>query len=86
MFSLFFKGAAHGLAGILQILISFPEYLQANPEAERDIKLSVDFYYTIQKSNGNFPSAMDEDHQLPRNENKDLVHWCHGAGGYFIRK
>lgn len=31
---------------------------------------------------GNFPSAMDElTHTVPRNSTKELVHWCHGAGG-----
>lgn len=77
-----YLGAGHGLAGILQILLSFPEYLSANPDVEKDVKNTVDFYFTIQKSNGNFPIAMDPDtHKAPRNECKDLLHWCHGGGG-----
>lgn len=64
------------------MLLSFPGYLRENPESDKYVKQSVDFLLSIQKSNGNFPSAMDElNHSMPRQDNKDLVHWCHGAGG-----
>jgi len=76
-----YLGAGHGLSGILQVLLGFPEYLRENPDVERDVKNSVDFFLQIQKPNGNFPCAMDENHHEPRQESKDLIHWCHGAVG-----
>ena len=79
-----YLGSGHGLAGILQVLLCFPEYLKENPEAERDVKNSVDFFLQIQKTNGNIPCAMDEDHQNVREESKDLVHWCHGGKNFAI--
>jgi len=74
-----YLGTGHGLAGILQVLLGFPEFLKENPEAERDIKDSVDFLLQIQKSNKNFPIEMDKNHKEIRVEEKDLVHWCHGG-------
>lgn len=76
-----YLGAAHGLSGILQILLNFPDYLHSNPDAERDVKASVDFLQSLQRQNGNFPSSMDETSKAPKQNSKELVHWCHGAGG-----
>jgi len=45
------------------------------------LKKTVDYLLTLQKPNGNFPTSMDETSQAPRQSHKDLVHWCHGAGG-----
>ncbi|XP_023238201.1 lanC-like protein 3 [Centruroides sculpturatus] len=75
-----YLGAAHGLSGILQMLLSFPEFLSRNPEAEQTIKGAVDFMLNLQTANGNFPCAMDEVTH-PRPEREELVHWCHGAPG-----
>ena len=67
------------------MLLSFPEYLRERLEAEADIKATVDFLLSLQNSNGNFPIAMDEiNNQVPRQQNKLLVHWCHGAAGIFF--
>ena len=55
-----YLGAAHGVAGILQMLLSVPGYLQHNPGAESDLRSSVDFLLQIQTPAGNFPCAMDE--------------------------
>jgi hypothetical protein len=55
--------------------LSFPEFLRVNPEAEKLVRDSIDFLLTIRKPNGNFPSSMESSGA------KDLVHWCHGAGG-----
>jgi len=76
-----YLGAAHGLAGILQILLSIPNYLSARPDAEKDLKNSVDFILQIQTPKGNFPCAMDELGQNARHSDDELVHWCHGAPG-----
>lgn len=75
-----YLGAAHGLCAILQMLLSFPDYLDSYPEAERNVKGAVDFLLSLQTASGNFPCAMDEVvHQRP--EQDELVHWCHGAAG-----
>jgi lantibiotic modifying enzyme len=82
-------GAAHGLCGILQILLSFPTFMAENPEAEQLIKNSIDFYITLQDNLGNFPCALDEvGPGRQREENDLLVHWCHGAPGaiYMLAK
>eukprot|EP00090_Calanus_glacialis_P029255 TRINITY_DN46963_c0_g1_i1.p1 TRINITY_DN46963_c0_g1~~TRINITY_DN46963_c0_g1_i1.p1 ORF type:complete len:418 (-),score=115.98 TRINITY_DN46963_c0_g1_i1:187-1404(-) len=76
-----YLGAAHGLAGILQVLLSIPNYLISHPDAEQDVKNSVDFLLSIQTAEGNFPCAMDELGENARHPDDDLVHWCHGAPG-----
>lgn len=75
-----YLGAAHGLCAILQMLLSFPNYLDRNPEAEHKVKNSVDFLLSLQTGSGNFPCAMNEVEQ-PRSDANELVHWCHGAPG-----
>jgi hypothetical protein len=45
-----------------------------NGQAEKYVKNSVDYILSLQRSNGNFPTSTE-------NKDKDLVHWCHGAGG-----
>lgn len=78
------SGAAHGLSGILQMLLSFPEYLQSDPIAEQDVKSSVDYLLSLQSPSGNFPCAMDELGSRARSEADELVHWCHGAAGSLV--
>lgn len=75
-----YLGAAHGLTGILQILLSVPGYFKHNPEAEKDVRGSVDWLVTLQTYEGNFPCAMG-DLKEPRHYSDELVHWCHGAPG-----
>lgn len=70
-------GAAHGLSAILQMLLSFPSYLDRNPDAEQIVKNSVDFFLSLQTASGNFPAAMDD----VADDSNELVHWCHGAPG-----
>ncbi|CAG7823215.1 unnamed protein product [Allacma fusca] len=70
-----YLGAAHGLSSILQVLLSFPEFLKQDPKAEADIKNTIDYYLTLQDKNGNYPSSTGK--VGPYN----LVHWCHGATG-----
>jgi len=77
-----YLGAAHGLTGILQMLLSVPGYLQHCSEAAvRDIRASVDYLLQIQTPEGNFPCAMDELRPGTRPAEDELVHWCHGAPG-----
>ncbi|CAL4084946.1 unnamed protein product, partial [Meganyctiphanes norvegica] len=75
-----YLGAAHGLAGILQMLLSFPSWLHRRPEASSLIKRSIEVLLSYQTASGNFPCAMDELGGR-RHPDEELVHWCHGAPG-----
>lgn len=55
-----YLGAAHGLSGILQALLSIPKILSSKHRFEEDIKKSIDFLLSLQTPSGNFPSSMDE--------------------------
>jgi len=66
-------GAAHGLAGILTLLLQAKHYITPSEMVEL-IQPSVDYVLNMQMESGNFPSSKGND--------KDrLVHWCHGAPG-----
>ena len=66
-------GAAHGLAGILTMLLQARDHL--TPAEMRElVRPSVDYVLNLQMKSGNFPSSKGND--------KDrLVHFCHGAPG-----
>ncbi|KAM6446859.1 lanC-like protein 3 [Liasis olivaceus] len=69
-----YLGAAHGLSSILQMLLSYYEYL---PPADQELVWqSVDFLMD-QEQNCNWPPELGE---MIEREN-ELVHWCHGAPG-----
>lgn len=75
-------GAAHGLSGILQMLLCVPDFLKANVQMEIAVRESVDFMLGLQQPNGNVAPALDETsgkYQRPSSE--ELVHWCHGGPG-----
>ena len=56
-----YLGAGHGLAGILQMLLSVPGYLQHRSEsAAQSVRASVDWLVSLQTPGGNFPCATDE--------------------------
>lgn len=90
-----YLGAAHGVSGILQALLSHYDLLD---EGERvDVRRTLDWLVSIQTEDGNFPSSVKHIgsfHILTQwsfllisrvgssGENRhELVHWCHGAGG-----
>ncbi|RWS29093.1 lanC-like protein 3 [Leptotrombidium deliense] len=73
-------GAAHGVAGILQVLLETPSLL-SETDIERDIKKTVDFILSLQTPTGNFPCAMDDLEGDSWQEEDEIVHWCHGAPG-----
>ncbi|XP_028657110.1 lanC-like protein 3 [Erpetoichthys calabaricus] len=69
-----YLGAAHGLSSILQMLLSYNEYL---PAVDRELVWqSMDFLMN-QEQNCNWPAELGE---IIQREN-ELVHWCHGAPG-----
>jgi len=74
-------GAAHGIVGILQSLLSIPDFLVKNSKFQSEIKTSIDFILSLQTSDGNFPCAMDELGRNQRPPEDELVHWCHGSPG-----
>jgi len=68
-----YYGAAHGLAGILSLLLQAREHLTPS-ELEEQVRPTVDYLVATAFPGGNFPSSKGND--------KDrLVHWCHGAPG-----
>ncbi|XP_055905221.1 lanC-like protein 3 homolog [Eupeodes corollae] len=77
-----YLGAAHGLCGILHMLIESPGYTRESCRPPRldllDIKKSIDYFLSLQDVEGNFPVALED---LKTGREKRLVHWCHGAPG-----
>merc|ERR1711933_245854 len=63
-----YLGAAHGLIGIVYVLMHTPV------SEARDVRAAVDFVVDQQMQSGNFPAVLGDD-------SDDLVHWCHGAPG-----
>ncbi|XP_067211178.1 lanC-like protein 2 isoform X2 [Linepithema humile] len=66
-------GGAHGLAGILYLLLQARQYL-TQVQIDSYIKPSLHYLQKLQFPSGNFPSSMG-------NSSDKLVQWCHGAPG-----
>jgi lantibiotic modifying enzyme len=66
-------GAAHGISGILYILLQ-SKYLLTQNELNFLIKPTIDFIASLKFKSGNYPSSLG-------NTNDCLVQWCHGAPG-----
>lgn len=63
-------GAAHGLAGIMHVLMHYP----LNQEDMDDVKGTLRYMIKGRFASGNYPSS--------ENNTRDrLVHWCHGTPG-----
>ncbi|KAJ6475769.1 hypothetical protein C8R47DRAFT_1142393 [Mycena vitilis] len=75
-----YLGAAHGVAGILHVLLLCPAQI-TRPYME-SILLTVDWLIGCQDPQGNWPSAAPiggfTGHE------KELVQWCHGASGILL--
>ncbi|XP_031375300.1 lanC-like protein GCR2 [Punica granatum] len=63
-------GAAHGLAGIMHILM----HMELKPDEVEDVKGTLRYMVKNRFPSGNYPSSEGS-------ENDRLVHWCHGAPG-----
>ncbi|KAL1221968.1 LanC-like protein GCR2 [Cardamine amara subsp. amara] len=63
-------GAAHGLAGIMNVLM----YMELKPDEIQDIKGTLSYMIQNRFPSGNYQSSEG-------NESDRLVHWCHGAPG-----
>lgn len=64
-------GAAHGITGIIYILLHI-NFVLNNKSIMKDIIETIDFLITLQNQDGNFPSSSGK---------YDLVQFCHGAPG-----
>ena len=70
-----YHGAAHGTAGILYILLQFPDWCKQQA-VNSLIRGTLDHMILLQLPSGNFPSCSHSNHV------DKLVHWCHGAPGF----
>lgn len=70
-----YLGAAHGLTGILTLLLEANEHLSAR-EIDK-VKQTIDFLITQKLPSGNYPSSLGS-------SSDRLVHWCHGAPGFLF--
>ncbi|KAF5340392.1 hypothetical protein D9611_007818 [Ephemerocybe angulata] len=75
-----YLGGAHGVFGILQMLLSCPEAVIQKHIP--DILTEVDWILACQESQGNW-SGKAPGHK-PSVGSSDLVQWCHGAPGAII--
>ncbi|KAI3502216.1 hypothetical protein L1887_30248 [Cichorium endivia] len=64
-------GAAHGLAGILYVLMHF----ELSPDVVEDVKNTLKYMIGNRFASGNYPSCEEDKRE------DILVHWCHGAPG-----
>uniref|UniRef100_A0A7C9CYM9 Uncharacterized protein n=1 Tax=Opuntia streptacantha TaxID=393608 RepID=A0A7C9CYM9_OPUST len=63
-------GAAHGLAGIMHVLMD----MELKPDEQEDVKATLHYMIKGRFPSGNYPSSEGS-------ETDRLVHWCHGAPG-----
>ncbi|KAI4498197.1 hypothetical protein M0802_006683 [Mischocyttarus mexicanus] len=68
-----YLGGAHGLAGILYILLQARDYLTED-QLKNEILPALYYLQDLKYPSGNFPSSVGS------NTDK-LIHWCHGAPG-----
>ncbi|KAL2472656.1 LanC-like protein GCR2 [Forsythia ovata] len=65
-----YLGAAHGLAGIMYVLMD----MDLKPDELEDVKGTLSYMIKNRFPSGNYPSSEGSDSDR-------LVHWCHGAPG-----
>lgn len=69
-----YYGAAHGLIGILFVLLQAGDKYLSSSTMQTLIKPSIDYLMSQKFKSGNIPSSRGSD-------NDKLIHWCHGAPG-----
>ncbi|KAG7440513.1 uncharacterized protein BT62DRAFT_910370 [Guyanagaster necrorhizus] len=77
-----YLGAAHGVAGILQIILSCPLDV-LNPYIS-DVLNTIEWLVDCQDEEGNWPAKAPRHSQISGDESNELVQWCHGATGIVI--
>ena len=68
-----YVGAAHGLIGIIALLLEAKHFL-TEEDLNKLVRPTIEFILSIRFSSGNFPSSLS-------NDSDRLVHWCHGCPG-----
>eukprot|EP01105_Mastigella_eilhardi_P012408 TRINITY_DN2844_c0_g1_i1.p1 TRINITY_DN2844_c0_g1~~TRINITY_DN2844_c0_g1_i1.p1 ORF type:complete len:260 (+),score=46.38 TRINITY_DN2844_c0_g1_i1:799-1578(+) len=68
-----YLGAAHGLSGIVHVLLLCDEAMR-DPAVRAATKRCLDWLLTLQYPSGNFPSSLGS-------RSDELVQWCHGGPG-----
>lgn len=65
-------------------MLNFPEHFTDRKEVETIIRHAVDFVLSCEWPDGNYPPVPGE----ARDQEDELVHWCHGAPGvvYLLAK
>lgn len=66
-------GAAHGIVGIIYVLLLCREYLTKR-QLESLVLPTVNYIASLKYKSGNYPSSLG-------NSTDKLIHWCHGAPG-----
>ncbi|XP_066903085.1 glutathione S-transferase LANCL1 isoform X1 [Halyomorpha halys] len=69
-----YLGAAHGVAGILYVLLCANQFL-TEVQRQQIIKPTIDWLKENRFPSGNFKSSYGRDRD-------SLVHWCHGSPGF----
>jgi hypothetical protein len=64
-------GAAHGLAGIMHVLM----HVKLSPSEAEEVKHTLKYMIKYRFPSGNYPSSEQD------RKRDCLVHWCHGAPG-----
>lgn len=69
-----YLGAAHGLSGIIYLMLHASKYLSRS-ELNDLVRPTVDYLVLARYSSGNFKSSLGSDSDR-------LIQWCHGAPGF----
>ena len=64
-------GAAHGLAGIMHVLM----HVKLSPSEAEEVKQTLKYMIKFRFPSGNYPSSEQD------RKRDCLMHWCHGAPG-----
>ncbi|KAF2895694.1 hypothetical protein ILUMI_10474 [Ignelater luminosus] len=70
----YYLGAAHGVSGIMYLLLQAKEFL-TDTEINSLIKPTIDYMARLRFRSGNYPSSLGSD-------NDKYIQWCHGAPGF----
>ncbi len=75
-----YLGAAHGLIGILYVLLDVPQLL-ADPPTRALLQATLDWLLTQRTASGNWATKEVAAPPPPAAAADELVQWCHGAVG-----
>ncbi|XP_022918485.1 lanC-like protein 2 [Onthophagus taurus] len=70
----YYLGAAHGMSGIMYLLLQARNYVRES-ELNDLIKPTIDYLTSKKFASGNFPSSLGS-------QSDKYIQWCHGAPGF----